>query len=998
MTPSTCVDHLDDIQAHVIRSARPAAARYYFLRIQSAEAFVRWLQQPLLQTLILSEQDIRALRNGMRPRPNLRCFANLAFTYRGLKVLGLPQAILQQFPPAFVEGMAARAQFIGDYGCDAPERWQGYYGSPHLHVLVSLNYLPWLDPAFDVPELWREDEIKSHDDYLQSVWRQLWESMPPGALIHPSGAEILMQENAHVIREHKQVKEHFGYADGVSQPYLKDGLSERGDGGGGKKTRDDGPWLPLATGEFLLGYQDELYQHNHPDKVGGSEWLPDVKEPTASAYQRLTRNGSFLVYRKLEQDVPAFRALLKSGPPDLGAKLMGRNQQGQPLTPKPSPPMCNDFDFGNDRQGATCPFASHMRRANPRLTLSQGKDEGTLRVDQHRLIRRGMPYGPYIPLTADPAAAPKQSRGLHFFCYNSRIDSQFEFVQKNWLNQCDFMGFPSTMVDPIVGNRARDILGQFSFNSSEMPRFGLKQYVQVKGGEYFFTPGLKGLRLLLSLRQTVDPFWRPKQRVETFDPRNSDPFDVAKYVDAAQLVTGKRFVKLWVEQNKDARTPFYYFAHPKDIDSILNQPNLFTNVQYRQRIMALTGADMLLSQPETAQREEQKALTWKLLAPANFEQRMQQALQPTLADIRQRFLMQGQLDLVEGLARRLPLAIVKNFYGIAAPQEPADGIFSRAQIAHFFDKTRFDDMPDDWREHYKQYGFTTTADDTLLFWVRMLFLQVFGNVYNVPYIAELAQVAAREFLPILDAQIAKAVTGAGNPDTVLVQLVRMYQQEYRLSGKPLVVATRQSILELAVGSTDTTGKGIAMVVKTLLDFGEDLVSALFSLLVVTGKQDALQPLQQWLKNPAASAALEPMINAILEQVAVLCLYQNPVAPLLPRYCLNGATYTTSAAEILNIEAGAVVCLVPQVTLAVELQDLLHKSTSPLRDPFPFTNGKYLFMAETVHACMGRQIALLEIREALKLLLSLPGVRPAAGASGAMQEKYRLPASMLLRCG
>lgn len=134
---------------------------------------------------------------------------------------------------------------------------------------------------------------------------------------------------------------------------------------------------------------------------------------------------------------------------------------------------------------------------------------------------------------------------------------------------------------------------------------------------------------------------------------------------------------------------------------------------------------------------------------------------------------------------------------------------------------------------------------------------------------------------------------------------------------------------------------------------------------------------RWAVRIPRPRALERQINALLEQVAVLCLYQNPVAPLLLRYCLNGATYTTSVGEILNIEDGAVVCLVPQVTLAVELNDLLFGNSSTLRETFPFTNGRFLFMGDTTHACMGRQIALFEIREALKLLLSLPAVRPAA---------------------
>src|SRR5690606_22225653 len=157
-----------------------------------------------------------------------------------------------------------------------------------------------------------------------------------------------------------------------------------------------------------------------------------------AAYQRLTRNGSFLVYRKLEQDVVGFRRLLKQGPADLGAKLVGRHHDGRPLTPAGGRCLDNEFDFTDDPQGDTCPFASHMRRVNPRLSVSEVNDEGTLRVDQHRLIRRGMPYGPYVPLDADCDTAPAASRGLHFFCYNSRIDSQFEFIQKNWINQCDF--------------------------------------------------------------------------------------------------------------------------------------------------------------------------------------------------------------------------------------------------------------------------------------------------------------------------------------------------------------------------------------------------------------------------------------------------------------------------------------------------------------------------------------------------------------------------------
>ena len=201
----------------------------------------------------------------------------------------------------------------------------------------------------------------------------------------------------------------------------------------------------------------------------------------------------------------------------------------------------------------------------------------------------------------------------------------------------------------------------------------------------------------------------------------------------------------------------------------------------------------------------------------------------------------------------------------------------------------------------------------------------------------------------------------------------------------LVKAVRQSVLELAVGSTDTTAKGIAVVVQKVLQFGVNFQAGLLNLLA--GKPDAIKLVQAWVGNEAARPQLTPDMNKLLEGVAVKCLYMNPVAPLLPRFCLNGATYVTSAGETLNIEPGAMVCLVPQVTLGMELRGLL-----------PDSNGRYLFMSDTPHACMGRQIALLEIREALKLLLGLPNVRPAAGADGKLQEKYKMPASMWLRCG
>lgn len=969
---------LDDIQAHLIRSARPAAARYFFLTITDPLAFAGFIRSAAFKRMLLADSDIHLNSSA---DPDMPCFLNIAFSYSGMKRMGLPQDLLTRFSPAFKEGMANRAAFIGDQWRDRPEYWEGFYGSRHIHVLLAVNYMPWLADGFVVPESWSEAEQEQHfkviDECVAGLCQQS-DAFP--------GSRALAVEQAHVIRHEYQVKEHFGFADGVSQPRIYDGMP--GSGIAGKKTKNEGQWEPLAAGEFVLGYYDELglKYKEQPEDAPLNPLLPPESEPSAAAFNRLTMNGSFLVYRKLEQDVAGFRNHCKTRP-GLAEKLVGRKRDGTPLVKGNPKPKANDFDFADDPEGDTCPFASHMRRVNPRLTLDAGLDTGTELVDQHRIMRRGMAYGPFIEPGACPNSAPPARRGLHFFCYNARIDSQFEFIQKNWINNCDFMHMSSPVLDPIVGCRSEQDPGLFSLNAEAEPEFGLKQYVSVKGGEYFFTPGRRGLAMIAGLAQPLNPFQAAKQHIEPFDPVSSDPLDVRRYVDAVSLMTGKRFVKLWT-QAAGHKTPYYYFAHPDDLDAILARPNLFTNDHYAKRIGTLTHSQMLLSRPDTPARQLLKQRSGNLLQPEGFAAHLKTLLRPELARIAAEFADQGTLELVEELARRLPLTIIKDFYGVAAPEATAPGqLLSKTQLAHYFDRPDYNELPPVWKkkENYIEYGFKSTPDQTLLFWVRMLFLDVFLNQYNVGFITQLAKNACEELLPHVEEQIRKQIAADSGTDTIKQCFIGMYQQDYGLSGEALVQAVRQSLLELMVGSTDTTAKGIAMTVKTLLDVGKDLVSGLQFL--IGDNQQGQQLLQQWLvANDKQRAAMEGLVDMALDQIITTCLRINPVAPLLPRYCTNGATYTTSMGEVLNIEAGAVVCLVSQVTLGAHLQ----RKMSP-------ADERYIFMDGTPHACMGHQIAMLEIREALKMLLSLPQVRPASGAAGVMAEKYGMPANMVLRC-
>jgi len=927
VTPVNNQLQVDDIQAHLIRSARPAAARYFFLTITDPMAFSRFVTSRAFGQLLLSDSDIHLKQGAHLHNP---CFINIAFSFSGLVRLGLPADVLSQFSPVFKAGMAQRASFIGDQWQDSPYKWEGFYGSRHVHALLAVNYVPWLAEGFVVPEQWSEEEQQRHFACLDECVGQLQQEQA-----FP-GTHSLCVEQAHVIRHQFQVKEHFGFADGVSQPRIYDGMP--GSGVAGKKVTNVGPWEPLAAGEFVMGYYDELGLKNQQVQGEGrlNPILPPAQDAATAAFDRLTMNGSFLVYRKLEQDVVAFRtkcALV----PGLDEKLVGRKLDGTPLIKGKPVPKENDFDFADDPYGEQCPFASHVRRVNPRLTLNAELDNGTALVDQHRIIRRGMAYGPFIEPGASLDSVSDEPRGLHFFCYNSRIDSQFEFIQKNWINNCDFMHMTSPILDPIVGCRGDQDSGQFTLSSKQEPEFGLKQYVHLKGGEYFFTPGRKALRLIAGLAQPLNPFQMAKQHIKPFDSANGDPLDVRRYVDAAALMGGKRFVKLWVKAGMQ-QTPYYYFAHPDDVDSILGQPSLFTNDFYAKRIDRLTGGEMLLSRADTADRKQLKQQSWKRLQPQGDP---------------------GQL-------------------------------LSKTQLAHFYDRTDFNDLPWVWQQRYADYGFSSTPDQTLMFWVRMLFLDVFLNQYNVDFISRLAKNATAELIPHLEQQILLRVNAGTSfnveSDTFMQGLISMYQQDYGLAGDALIKAVGQSLLEVMVGSTDTTAKGISMVVKTLLDLGKDLVGGLKFL--IRDDKPGVALLTQWLgAQDQQQAAVEDLVDTVLNQVIVTCLRINPVAPLLPRYCTNGATYTTSVGEVLNVEAGAVVCLVPQVTLGSHLQ----AKVSPEHE-------RFIFMDDTPHACMGHQIAMLEIREALKLLLRLPQVRPAAGVAGIMTEKYRMPASMMLRCG
>jgi Dyp-type peroxidase family len=273
-------------------------------------------------------------------------------------------------------------------------------------------------------------------------------------------------------------REHFGYRDGIGQPAIE-----------GIVTPGSNPQeAPLKAGEFVLGY---------PDEAGA---LPPLPQP-----QVLGRNGSYVAFRKLHQNVAAFREFLaqqSSSPAEaelLAAKMVGRWRSGAPLAlaPEHDDPELgadvsrrNDFlYYDDDPKGLKCPLGSHIRRMNPR---DQFKHE-LVDVRRHRVLRRGLAYGPALPegALADDGA----DRGVLFLFIGANLGRQFEFVQTEWINQGTFIGTPAEK-DPVIG--PNDGTGVFTIPQQPIRQrlHGLPQFVTVRGGEYFFLPGLRALRWL----------------------------------------------------------------------------------------------------------------------------------------------------------------------------------------------------------------------------------------------------------------------------------------------------------------------------------------------------------------------------------------------------------------------------------------------------------------------------------------------------------------------
>jgi Dyp-type peroxidase family len=452
----------DDIQGIIVRGYKELSfARFLVVRMKDAALARAWLG-----TLPVTRAS----------DPALDVATHVAFTWSGLRALrpdGLDPAL---FAPEFREGMSDdehRNRVLGDVGDQSPANWQWGGGGETVHGVVLLYA-----------------ETKAKLDDLDA------------RVAKSSAIDVLRRLETHTLADDAGVgkywfREHFGFRDGVAQPRLalhartpdelRRGIARDADAGN-----------TVRAGEFLFGYDNEY-----------------GKKPDGAGPPELARHGSFLVFRQLEQDVCGFWRFVREKASELGidpvllaSKMVGRWPNGAPLVRAPARETAgleqfDAFGYAEDRQGHACPMGSHIRRSNPRDALFEDATESVRIVNKHRLVRRGRPYGEPISTPLDPsfflpkldsiAASPPVSRGLHFLCFNANIRRQFEFVQQTWIQNPKFP-HQYDGPDPILSSGG----GEFELPGQPARRrvSPLESFVRMRGGAYFFMPGIAALRYL----------------------------------------------------------------------------------------------------------------------------------------------------------------------------------------------------------------------------------------------------------------------------------------------------------------------------------------------------------------------------------------------------------------------------------------------------------------------------------------------------------------------
>ena len=443
---------LEDLQGNILVGHGRDHTAHLFLRFDSdnIEKGKEWISSFATQCITSALKQFHELDDFRRHGLEGSLFANFFLAYKGYEALGIPPP--EPRDSKLVAGMKASQEELND---PAYTEWEaGYRHEIHASILLAHN---------------NEQVLR---DRLHCILAELREF-----------ADIVTGETGQVMRnENGNIIEHFGFADGRSQPLSVseeyETEREREPLGNTAGSQSQLKYDPRAPADLLLV----------PDSNGEHSWSC----------------GSYFVFRKLEQNVRGFREAehklaesLKRDNELVAAQIIGRFRDGTPLVAQQEDGLTdiipNNFNYEDDPDGDLCPLHAHIRKLNPR----NGKEE-----DRHRRIaRRGITYDSRRKQSRGGSQSeklPTHGVGLLFMCFQSNIAEQFEYIQKEWANKEDYPG-PGAGLDPIVGRLkegGEPLAQRWPTGQGNRRRhsFLFNNYVRLKGGEYFFAPSISALK------------------------------------------------------------------------------------------------------------------------------------------------------------------------------------------------------------------------------------------------------------------------------------------------------------------------------------------------------------------------------------------------------------------------------------------------------------------------------------------------------------------------
>lgn len=510
-----------DIQGNILPGFNKGLQNYLFYRIaktQAAKQFLAWLGPYLasMDEVLAFRRMYRAQRYRLGRKKNFLCstWVNIAFSHAGIgKLEGL--AVADSFgDQGFKQGLSSRSTYLGDPdNAGQPghrESWKvgGPENEADLVIIVG------------------SDSSDMHENMLEEIRKK--------ALLHD--LELIFEQAGKTLPGDLHGHEHFGFKDGISQPGVRGKLSAApGDyitpryyaNTDERRLYYGKPGQLMAwPGQFLLG--EPRQDPNHLYHAG----------TVANNFPNWANRGSYLVVRRLQQDVSSFWSFVKAGaiqagvdPTKFASMLVGRWPSGAPISRSPlgDNPALGDDDFANnhflfdddtrpanlrpipgyggdafpkamaDFLATVCPHFAHIRKVNPRDSATDlGKAQDNL---IRMILRRGIPYGPPLIGVKNPDQdLAERDRGLMFLCYCNSIEDQFEFMQRRWGNsdvQPNFGGH-----DPVIGqhggSRGRERYIDFP-SAGGVVRIKFKEeWVIPTGGGYFFAPTISAVRNVLA--------------------------------------------------------------------------------------------------------------------------------------------------------------------------------------------------------------------------------------------------------------------------------------------------------------------------------------------------------------------------------------------------------------------------------------------------------------------------------------------------------------------